>query len=148
MHIRNWVKGEMMELTALLEAISRKEGVESTKIKQMTKMKDDKSTVDKMSSGKFTIKGLFKSPSSKAATTQSILQNISQVEKDIANYDVIKSYLVIYLAEVAIPYFKYQKQKSYVNAMTHFSIEEVSNADKQKECWGDFIGNIKNIKPK
>ena len=62
-----------MEITALLEAISRKEGVESNKIRSMTKMKDDKQTVDKMSSGKFTIKGMFKSPSSKAATTQNIL---------------------------------------------------------------------------
>lgn len=62
-----------MDLSALLEAISKKEGIESTKIRQMSKMKDDKSTVDKMSSGKFTLKGLFKSPSDKAATTQSIL---------------------------------------------------------------------------
>lgn len=58
-----------MELSALLEAISRKQGVESSKNKSMTKVKDDKQTVDKISSGKFTIKGLFKSPSSKAATT-------------------------------------------------------------------------------
>lgn len=96
-----------MELTALLEAISKKEGVESSKIRSMTKMKDDKQTVDKMSTGKFTIKGLFKSPSSKAAATQSMLETISQTEKDIANYDVIKTFLIIYLAEIAIPVFKH-----------------------------------------
>jgi len=28
-HVRNWVKGEMMELGALLEAISKKESLES-----------------------------------------------------------------------------------------------------------------------
>ena len=137
-----------MEITALLEAISRKEGVESNKIRSMTKMKDDKQTVDKMSSGKFTIKGMFKSPSSKAATTQSILQTISQTEKDIANYDVIKNFLIIYLAEVAIPYFKFQKMKSYLNAMTNFSKEEVQNSDKHKECWSDFMVTVKNIKLK
>ena len=50
-----------MELHALLEAISRKEGVEAMKARAVKKVKDDKDTVDKMSTGKFTFNGLFKS---------------------------------------------------------------------------------------
>ena len=41
-HIRNWVKGEMMELGCLLEAIGQKEGVESHKLKAMSKLKEDR----------------------------------------------------------------------------------------------------------
>lgn len=59
---------------------------------------------------------------------------------------MIKHFLIIYLAEVAIPCFKYNKMKAYVNAMSNFSKGEVFNADKQKECWSDFMVNIKNIK--
>lgn len=47
------------------------------------RVKDDKETVDKMSTGKFTFNGLFKSQSGKATETQNILQSISQGEKDI-----------------------------------------------------------------
>lgn len=108
-HIRNWIKGEIMELNAVLECIARKEGVASQKTKAISKVKDDKDTVDKMSTGKFTFKGMFKSTTGKAAETQAILQAISQTEKDILNYEVIKNYLIVYLAEIAIPAFKHQK---------------------------------------
>lgn len=60
-HIRNWIKGEIMELLALLECVGRKEGVESNKSKAISKVRDNKDTVDKMSTGKFTLKGLFRS---------------------------------------------------------------------------------------
>jgi len=50
-----------MELHALLECISRKEGIEANKSKAINKVKDNKETVDKMSTGKFTLKGLFRS---------------------------------------------------------------------------------------
>ena len=66
-----------MELYALLESISRKEGVEGQKTKAQQKLKEDKETVDKMNMGKFTMKGLFKSQSGKANETQNILQVIS-----------------------------------------------------------------------
>jgi hypothetical protein len=95
-----------MELSALLECISRKEGIEATKSKAVSKVKDSKEIVDKMSTGKFTIKGLFKSQTSKASETQNILQLISQTEKDIMNYEIIRNFLIVYLAEVAIPAFK------------------------------------------
>ena len=72
-HIRNWIKGEIMELEALLECISRKEGVEAAKSKAISKVKNSKDTVDKMNTGKFTLTGLFKSSSGKASETQNIL---------------------------------------------------------------------------
>jgi hypothetical protein len=58
-----------MELFALIESISRKEGVEAAKSKAISKVKDNKETVDKMNTGKFTLKGLFKSQSGKATET-------------------------------------------------------------------------------
>lgn len=58
-----------MELTSLLECISRKEGVEAAKSKAQSKVKDGKETVDKMNTGKFTFKGMFKSTTGKATET-------------------------------------------------------------------------------
>ncbi len=58
-----------MELYAVLECVSRKEGVEAQKSKAQQKLKEDKETVDKMNLGKFTMKGLFKSQTGKATET-------------------------------------------------------------------------------
>jgi len=72
-HIRNWIKGEIMEISCLIECVARKEGVESNKAKAINRVKDDKDTVDKLNTGKFTFKGLFKSQTGKASETQNIL---------------------------------------------------------------------------
>jgi hypothetical protein len=104
--MRNWVKSELMELSALIEAISRKEGVEAARSKAITKIRDRKETIDKMNTGKFTFKGLFKNNSEKANSVQSMMTQIQQLERDVKNYETIRNYLIIYLAEVAIPAFK------------------------------------------
>jgi hypothetical protein len=104
--MRNWVKSELMELQALIEAISRKEGVEAARTKALSKIKDRKETIDKMNQGKFTFKGLFKNQTEKATSVQSMLNNIAELEKDVKNYEIIRNYLIIYLAEVAIPAFR------------------------------------------
>ena len=46
--MRNWVKSELMELQALIETISRKEGVEAARMNAIKKIKDKKETIDKM----------------------------------------------------------------------------------------------------
>ena len=58
-----------MDLFAILECISRKEGVQAAKTKAITKVRDNKEVVDKMNHGRFTIKGLFRSQTSKANET-------------------------------------------------------------------------------
>ena len=57
-----------------------------------------------------------------------MLTAIAQGERDIINYDVIKNYLTIYLAEIAIPFFKNHKMKVYLNALNDFTAEEIFNA--------------------
>jgi hypothetical protein len=47
--IRNWIKGEIMDLGSVLESIVKKEAIEGAKIDTMSKLKNDRTTVDKMS---------------------------------------------------------------------------------------------------
>lgn len=71
--MRNWVKSEILELNALIEAISRKEGVEGARQRATQKIRTKKETIDKMNTGKFTFKGLFKSAGEKATQVQAML---------------------------------------------------------------------------
>jgi hypothetical protein len=66
-HIRNWIKGELRRIGALLESISRKEGVDAMKNRSISKVKDEKEIASKLGTGKFTMAGLFKSQSGKAS---------------------------------------------------------------------------------
>ena len=120
-HLRNWVKGEIMELLALLECISRKEGIDAAKNRDQARLRDSRETAEKMSAGKFTFKGIFKSQGEKASEAQNILSTISQQEKDLVNYDVMRAFLIVYLQEVAVPAFKHNKMRSYMKVMHNFS---------------------------
>ena len=134
-----------MDLGAVLESIVKKEAIEGAKIDTMSKLKNDRTTVDKMSQGKTTLAGLFKGKAGKASYTQTLLTDIQQSERDVINYDIIKNYLIIYLVEIVIPYWKHSKVRNYLRAMSFFSKEEVSNAQKHEECWSQFIEVIKKV---
>ena len=116
-HIRNWVKGEMLNLEALMAAIGEKESCDVRKANAIKKLADEKELNAKLSQGKFTFKGMFKSKDSKAKQQITVLAKIQQRERDIENWDIVKRFLVVYLAEVAIPDFKKKKVEKYVFAM-------------------------------
>lgn len=61
-----------------------------------------------------------------------------QLEKDIVNFEILKKFLTIYLATVAIPQFKKQRVESYVRAMGHMCDGEVKNATSLLDCWSGF----------
>ena len=108
-HLRNWVKGEMLNLSALISAISEKEACDIRKQNAIKRLADDRDIVHKLSEGKFTFKHMFKSESSKVKQQTILLERINQSERDIENWDTIKKILTMYLAEVAIPAFKNSK---------------------------------------
>jgi hypothetical protein len=62
-----------------------------------------------------------------------------QLEADITNWDSIKKYITIYLAEIAIPWFKTRVHTGYQRAIMEFSSEEAENAKKMLTCWSKFL---------
>lgn len=45
----------------------------------------------------------------------------AELEKDLVNFDIIKKYLTIYLATVAIPDFKRQRVEAYIRSMSRMT---------------------------
>jgi len=60
-----------------------------------------------------------------------VTMRIQQRKRDIENWETIKRFLTIYLAEQALPLFKKRKTVKYVDAMASFSKDEVQNAKNQ-----------------
>ena len=70
----------------------------------------------------------------------------SELEKDVGNFDVIKRFLTIYLATIAIPKYKEQRIMAYVRAMGRMSDCECRNAENTFDCWKNFQKNILSYK--
>lgn len=66
----------------------------------------------------------------------------AELMKDVQLYDVLKRYLTIYLATVAIPNYKKQRIEAYVRAMGRMSDAEVRNAENTYDCWNNFQKTI------
>ena len=109
-HVRNWIKGEIFNLEQLILAAGEKESCESRKQNSIKRIASDRETNNKLSEGKFTFKTMFKSKNDKAKTQAILLELIAQSERDVENWDKIKRFLIVYLAEVAIPDFKTCRQ--------------------------------------
>ena len=136
----------MLNLGSLIASIGEKESCDVRKASAIKRLSDDRETLHKLTEGKFTLKHMFKSESNKVKQQTIILQRINQTERDIENWETIKKFLVIYLAEVAIPDFKNSKQMKYIKAMQGFSGDELSNAKQTMNCWGDFYDLTKACK--
>ena len=116
-HIRNWIKSEMLNLGALIAAIGEKESCDHRKQQTIKKLAEERELCEKLNQKKFSIKTFLKSESGKEKKKMEVLANIQQRERDIANWDEIKRFLTVYLAEIAIPDFKRRKMFKYIYAM-------------------------------
>jgi len=138
LHIRNWVKGEILSLEALIDAINHKDMIahkqESCK-KEILELNKD---IAKIGAGKTTFGSLFKSDSSKQQSIVKKKAMVVELEKDVENYEVIKKYLTIYLANLGIPNFKKERVEAYVRAMGCMTFEEIANSEAVVECFLKF----------
>lgn len=59
-HIRNWIKGEIYQGNALIEAIKDKDNMDQKKRSAQDALAKKRETAEKLKAGKFTFKGLLK----------------------------------------------------------------------------------------
>lgn len=123
-----WVKEEIVDLHSLLEAISHKNSLESQKQKLEGKISKASSDLEKLQSGKTTIKTLFKSQNSKQSMVTTLTTFIAQSEKDVEVYNKLIRLITIYLYQNVIPKFKSTKVIGYITSFKDFSDSESKNS--------------------
>lgn len=84
---KHWVKEEIIDFHALVEAIAQKNLLEGMKNKAESKKRSSQSELDKLNAGKKTFKSFFKSASQKATQITTLTQTIAQCDVDIENYE-------------------------------------------------------------
>lgn len=137
-HINDWVKGEVWCLEALVEAVACKDQCDSKKRDAEKEIVSLTETINKLNANKFTFGSMFKSEAGRKEEAMKKETVRSELQKDVKLYDVLKKYLTIYLATVAIPNYKKQRIESYVRAMGRMADAEVRNAENTYDCWNNF----------
>lgn len=101
--------------------------------------------LEKLQNNKFQFKTMFKKQSQKQDLIHEVTMKIQQRQKDIENWDMIKRFLAIYIAETAIPHFKKKKTIKYVGAISSFTLDELKNAKSSQNCWAEFYDLTKRV---
>ena len=81
---------------------------------------------------------MFKSDAEKKQKSSGNKEVVQDLEKDVANLDVIRKYLIIYFATFAIPAYKKARVEAYVRAMGCMTFVEIQNASAIMECFQRF----------
>ena len=137
-----WVKEEIIDLHALLEAISHKNSLESRKLKLENKIKSANSDLEKLTSGKKTLKSIFKSQSGKQTMITNLTTFVAQAEKEVEIYAKLIKLVTIYLHQKVIPLFKEIKVKGYITSLKSFSDSESKNSNELFKCWSSVLEQI------
>lgn len=142
MHINHWVKGEVWCLEALNEAVMQKNAVDQRKRDAEKEIVSLTETINKLQANKFTFGSFFKNEAGKKEDAISKETVKAELIKDVKLFDILKKYLTIYLATVAIPAYKKQRIEAYVRAMGRMADAEVRNAENTYDCWNNFQKTI------
>lgn len=137
-----WTKGEIYDLNAMQETIySRNELVD-----QLSKLEQKKQNFEgdvlKLSTGRKTIKNIFKSATAMQLQAQNLKNNIEVIDRDINLYKKILNIIHIYLSEFAIPQFKEDKLKNYYKILAVMSGVKISESHLDVTFWTNVLNVV------
>jgi dGTP triphosphohydrolase len=140
-----WLKGELLDLKGLNEALLGRETVVKQQSNAESKKRSDQQELEKLSQGKTTLKSLFKSKSSKETEILSLQASIEVCNKDIEDYKKLVAFLTVYHGEVAIQKFKREKGKQYLRLLLQMASKEISNSHLAATLWHEVMGMISTL---
>eukprot|EP00347_Sterkiella_histriomuscorum_P020499 403337564 len=130
-----WLKWEMLDINALLEAIDRKTALETKKQKRLNKKESNQKDLNKLNNGKNTLKTIFLSQDSKVNKITYLTHSISEAEKQIECFDLYLKIIVLQLSQSAIPYFKKDKVSIYNDLINTYSQQQINNSHQVIACY-------------
>lgn len=90
-----WLKWEMSDINAMLESIDAKSELEGKRFSILQRRQTKQKELDKLKSGKNTLKTVFKSQNSIVNTITNLTREIQTIDKEIECYDVYIRTLVL-----------------------------------------------------
>lgn len=120
-----------MSLDAMVETCENIEKVLEKKKKAQGAIKDKNETVESLQKGKFTFGSVFKNAKGKADSIKEMQREVTDLETDVANFDIMYNLLLKYMATVKLRSYNKNRCRNYMQAMKIFSDSISGNAVRQ-----------------
>jgi len=140
-NLYHWCKGELFDIEAVYNAIMTRDKIQERLGKSEKKKAGAQKDLDNVTTGRKTVKTLFKNQSD-AGT---MVGKIENTEKEIEALNNLYDLLTIYLGETVVPEFKGRKYKIYGKIVQQFNVMQINNAHQVASFWSQILSNP-NIK--
>jgi ABC-type antimicrobial peptide transport system permease subunit len=134
-----WIRWEVLDIAAMLEAIEAKSELENKRHSIMTRKTNKQKDLEKLKGGKNTFKTLFQSQDAKVNTITNLTREIQGIEREIECYDVYIRTLVCQINHAAIPYFKKDKVGLYNDLINTYSQQYINNSQLISQCFAKIM---------
>lgn len=120
-NLKMWLRYEMLDIDAIIEAIDRRSAIEKIKKELLKKLDDEQKQSNKIKDGKMTFSTFYKNTSEKASTLEEVRAKIKKLTRESDIYTRLDQIIVLQLNQAAIQFFKERKLLLYYKAMKLFS---------------------------
>lgn len=142
-YIDEWMKAEIREIEAFLDAMEQKDHFNSLKGKSQGKQKSESEDLQKVLSGKSTIKGLFLRKTKDEEVTE-LESKIARHGKEFEDLSKLDDMITLVMAYEEIDKFKTNKLGPYYNIIRIVAETELRTLTTMEEYWSTVLEN-KNL---
>ena len=121
--MRRWLKFEILDLEAILEAIGKSHDMEKRGTAKKKERLSDMEEVRQMKDGKETFKSFFRSKEGKINKITELTESIQRADRDIECLDLLYKIVVLQLNQAAINFFKREKFGTYNHTINLYSVK-------------------------
>ena len=134
-----WLKWETLDVAAMLECIDGKSDLEGKRFQILQKKASKQKELDKLKSGKSTLKTMFKSQDSIVNSITNLTREITNIEREIECYDIYLRTIALQINHAAIPYFKKDKVTLYNDLINTYSQQYINNSQLISQCFAKIM---------
>ena len=125
--MRRWLKFEILDLQAILEAIDKKNEMEKRRNKKILERRESIKEIESMKSGKDSFRTWLMSKQGKVDRITALTEGVVRAENDIECLGLLHKIVVIQLNQAAIQFFKRDKFTTYNHTVNLYSQKQIEN---------------------
>ena len=133
--MRRWVKFELLDLQAILQAIEKKNEMDIRRQEKERKRNKDRIDLQNMRDGKKSLSTFFMSRDSKISRITNLTNSIGETERDIECLDLLHKIIVLQLNQAAIQFFKRDKFTTYNHTVNLYMMKQSENNAVRQEVY-------------
>lgn len=125
--MRRWLKFELLDLEAILEAVEKSNEMEKRKNAKQKQRNSDIEALRDLKDGKDSFWTIFRSKEGKVNKITELTESIQRAERDIECLSLLYKIVVLQLNQAAIQFFKREKFGTYNHTINLYAVKQIEN---------------------